>query len=104
MIIQIFRAGKKKIALKKALKLKRTDPHPDVSNTLGIIYRALSKRNLALKEYENAMTGLLIIFKNDPNWKNGKAKDQLLQLFESLGQENPLVLKGRRKLSSLIFS
>jgi putative thioredoxin len=46
----------------------------------------------------------LNIFIKDKNWENGKAKDQLIQLFETLGDKNILALKGRRKLSSIIFS
>ena len=59
---------------------------------------------ISTKEFESAIIELLRIFKEDPTWENGKAKDQLLQLFESLGPDNPVVLKGRRKLSSIIFS
>ena len=33
-----------------------------------------------------------------------KPKDQLIQLFDTLGTKNELALKGRRKLSSMIFS
>ena len=59
---------------------------------------------IASKEYEDAINVLLTIFKEDANWEDGKAKNQLLQIFESLGHDNPIVLKGRRKLSSIIFS
>ena len=47
---------------------------------------------------------LLNIFKIDKSWENGKAKDQLFLLFDTLGNKNELVLKARRKLSSIIFS
>ena len=47
---------------------------------------------------------LLNIFKIDKSWENGKAKDQLILLFDTLGNKNELVLKARRKLSSIIFS
>ena len=58
----------------------------------------------ANEDYENSIENLLSIFKKDKNWENGKAKDQLIQLFETLGDKNILALKGRRKLSSIIFS
>ena len=59
---------------------------------------------IANEDYENSIENLLNIFKKDKNWEEGKAKDQLIQLFETLGDKNILALKGRRKLSSIIFS
>jgi putative thioredoxin len=59
---------------------------------------------IANEDYENSIENLLNIFIKDKNWENGKAKDQLIQLFETLGDKNILALKGRRKLSSIIFS
>ena len=59
---------------------------------------------IANEDYENSIENLLNIFKKDKNWENGKAKDQLIELFETLGDKNILALKGRRKLSSIIFS
>ncbi len=64
----------------------------------------LALSQIANEEYENSIENLLDIFKIDKSWKNGKAKDQLIQLFETLGSKNELVLKGRRRLSSMIFS
>jgi putative thioredoxin len=55
-------------------------------------------------EYENSIENLLDIFRIDKSWENGKAKDQLILLFDTLGNKNELVLKARRKLSSIIFS
>ena len=72
-------------------------------NNLHYIFE-LALYHISSKEYEKAITDLLRIFKEDPAWENGKAKDQLLQLFESLGHDDPLVLKGRRNLSSIIYS
>ena len=78
---------------------KKTNFSHDLLNT---ITESLSK--VSYKDYDSAILDLLKIFKEDPTWENGKAKDQLLQLFESLGHDNPIVLKGRRKLSSIVFS
>ena len=64
----------------------------------------LALSQIANEKYEESIENLLDIFKIDKNWKNGKAKDQLIQLFDTLGNKNELVLKGRRKLSSVIFS
>jgi len=80
----------------------RSDILKDPNNLHYLFELALSQ--ISSQEYENAITDLLRIFKENPAWENGKAKDQLLQLFESLGHDDPLVLKGRRKLSSIIYS
>jgi putative thioredoxin len=45
----------------------------------------------------------LAAFKQDRDWNDGAAKDQLFQVFDSLKPNDPIVLNGRRKLSSMIF-
>ena len=72
-------------------------------NSLELKYE-LALYQIANEDYENSIENLLNIFKKDKNWENGKAKDQLIQLFETLGDKNILGLKGRRRLSSIIFS
>ena len=64
----------------------------------------LALSQIANEEYEDSIENLLYIFKIDKSWENGKAKDQLILLFDTLGNKNELVLKARRKLSSIIFS
>ena len=53
---------------------------------------------------EDAIEVLLELFKLDPFWGDGKAKEQLIQLLDSMGPENEAAKSGRRRLSSLIFS
>jgi len=53
---------------------------------------------------EGAIDSLLIIFGKDAEWQEGAAKEQLFKLFEALGPKDPLAQKGRRRLSSMIFS
>ena len=72
-------------------------------NSLELKYE-LALYQIANEDYENSIENLLNIFIKDKNWENGKAKDQLIQLFETLGDKNVLALKGRRRLSSIIFS
>jgi putative thioredoxin len=59
---------------------------------------------LANKDREGAVDQLLELFRRDREWNNGAAKEQLFKLFESFGPKDPLTLKGRRRLSSMIFS
>ena len=87
------------------------------TRSLGIIQNDLEKNpnsldlkfelalsQIANEDYEDSIENLLNIFKIDKSWENGKAKDQLILLFDTLGNKNELVLKARRKLSSIIFS
>ena len=64
----------------------------------------LALAQIANEDFKDSIDSLLDIFKNDKDWDDGKAKDQLIQLFDTLGNKNDLVLKGRRRLSSMIFS
>lgn len=47
---------------------------------------------------------LLDIFRRDRDWNDGAAKTQLFTIFDALKPNDPVVLDGRRKLSSLIFA
>lgn len=53
---------------------------------------------------EEAVDALLDLFRRDREWNNGAAKAQLFTIFEALKPTDPIVLKGRRKLSSMIFA
>lgn len=52
---------------------------------------------------EEAVDMLLDLFKLDRDWNDGAAKAQLFTLFGALKPQDPIVLKGRRRLSSMIF-
>ena len=53
---------------------------------------------------EGAVGELLELFRRDREWNDGAAKAQLFTIFEALQPNDPVVLNGRRKLSSLIFA
>ncbi|MEM9059203.1 MAG: thioredoxin [Pseudomonadota bacterium] len=53
---------------------------------------------------EAAIEALLELFRRDREWNDGAAKEQLMTLFDTLGPKDPLALKGRRRLSSMIFA
>lgn len=59
---------------------------------------------LAKNDNEGAIEALLELFRRDRDWNEGAAKERLLKLFESLGPTDPLVAKGRRRLSSMMFA
>ena len=58
----------------------------------------------AAGDAEGAVDQLLELFKRDREWNDGAAKAQLFTVFEALKPEDPIVLNGRRKLSSMIFA
>lgn len=58
----------------------------------------------AVGDVEGAVTTLLDLFKLDREWNDGAAKTQLFTIFEALKPQDPIVLAGRRRLSSIIFA
>ena len=64
----------------------------------------LAKLLLAKGENENAINELLKIIEFDPKWNDGEARKQLIEIFNILGNEDILVIEGRKKLSSMLFS
>ncbi len=58
----------------------------------------------AAGDAEGAVTELLEIFRRDREWNEGAAKTQLFTIFDALKPNDPVVLNGRRKLSSMIFA
>ena len=53
---------------------------------------------------QGAVDELLELFRRDREWNEGAAKTQLFTIFDSLPGKDPIVLAGRRKLSSMIFA
>ncbi|MBC7157532.1 MAG: tetratricopeptide repeat protein [Rhodobacteraceae bacterium] len=51
-----------------------------------------------------AVDELLDLFQRDREWNEGAAKAQLFTIFEALKPNDPIVQKGRRRLSSMIFA
>ncbi len=64
----------------------------------------LAKLLLAKGENENAINELLKIIEFDPKWNDGEARKQLIEIFNILGNEDIMVIEGRKKLSSMLFS
>ncbi|MGR3501928.1 thioredoxin [Pseudaestuariivita sp.] len=58
----------------------------------------------AAGETEAAVDALLDLFRRDREWNDGAAKTQLFTIFDALKPNDPVVLNGRRKLSSMIFA
>jgi len=58
----------------------------------------------ATGDVAGAIDELLELFRRDREWNDGAAKAQLFTIFEALKPNDPLVQKGRRRLSSMIFT
>lgn len=59
---------------------------------------------LAAGNPAEAVDQLLELFRRDREWNEGAAKSQLFTIFEALKPQDPIVLAGRRRLSSMIFA
>jgi putative thioredoxin len=64
---------------------------------LALAYHAAGK-------VEDAVDTLLDLFRRDREWNDSAAKTQLFTIFDALKPNDPIVQKGRRRLSSMIFA
>lgn len=64
----------------------------------------LAQALYANADAQGAVDHLLELFRRDREWNDGAVKTQLFTIFDALKPEDPVVLNGRRKLSSLIFA
>ncbi|MDQ1849926.1 thioredoxin [Gemmobacter fulvus] len=58
----------------------------------------------AAGKVDEAVDQLLDLFRRDREWNDGAARAQLFTIFDALKPQDPIVLRGRRKLSSMIFA
>ena len=53
---------------------------------------------------DDALEQLLTIIRKQRAWNDDAARKQLLQLFDAWGTEDPAAIRGRQKLSSILFA
>ena len=58
----------------------------------------------ALGKRDEAVNQLVAIARRDRTWNEQAARKQLLQFFEAWGLMDPAAIRGRRQLSTLLFS
>ncbi|WP_110969096.1 MULTISPECIES: thioredoxin [Pseudomonas] len=63
----------------------------------------LTIQQLSRQQYEAALEGLLKLFKRNRGYDNGVAHKTLLQVFDLLGNDHPLVGVYRRKLFAALY-
>ena len=79
---------------------RKLDKNPDDHQSrfdLAIALNAEGKRDEAAEQ-------LVTLMKRDRTWNEDGARKKLLDFFEAWGAKDPATLKGRRLLSSLLFS
>ena len=64
----------------------------------------LARAHLGAGAMAPAMDALLAVIERDRDWNDGAARRKLLTIFEALGAAHPETLRGRRRLSSILFS
>ncbi|MBR9764282.1 MAG: thioredoxin [Rhodobacteraceae bacterium] len=64
----------------------------------------LAQALYASGQAQEAVDQLLELFRRDREWNDGAAKQQLFTIFDALKPQDPVVLAGRRRLSSMIFA
>ncbi|MGY6410630.1 MAG: tetratricopeptide repeat protein [Alkalilacustris sp.] len=64
----------------------------------------LAQALYAAGDAAGAVDELLELFRRDREWNEGAARAQLLTIFDALKPNDPVVLKGRRRLSSMVFA
>lgn len=64
----------------------------------------LANALMANDDATGAVDQLLESFRRDREWNDGAARTELFTIFDALAPTDPVVLNGRRKLSSMIFA
>jgi putative thioredoxin len=79
---------------------RRLDAAPDDHQARFDLALALN----AAGDRAGAVDALIEIVRRDREWNESGARKQLLQFFEAWGAKDPASMKGRQRLSSLLFS
>ena len=53
---------------------------------------------------EQAIDALVEILRKKRDWNEGAAKEQLVKIFEALGNAHPDTVEGRQKMASVLFA
>jgi len=64
----------------------------------------LAGAHIAGGNMEAGLDELLAITERDQEWNEEAARKKILTVFEALGPTHPATLRGRRRLSSILFS
>ncbi|MET0182073.1 MAG: co-chaperone YbbN [Caulobacterales bacterium] len=79
---------------------RKVDADPADLDSRFELARALSARG----DLEGAVDHLIAIIAKQRDWNDDAAKKQLFKIFDAAGSTSDIAKKGRRKLSSIVFS
>ena len=65
---------------------------------------ALAEGLIAAGKLEDAIDALLAVIERDREWEDQAARKKLLTVFDALGGGHAATIRGRRRLSSILFS
>ena len=64
----------------------------------------LASAQIGAGAIEEGIDGLLAMIEQDREWNEEAARKKLLTVFDALGPTDPTTIKGRRRLSAILFS
>ena len=75
----------------------------------GVHFGHQTRFDLALAYYAQgdnaqAIDELVIILRKNRSWNEDAAKEQLVKIFEALGDTHPDTVEGRQKMASVLFA
>eukprot|EP01129_Flabellula_baltica_P009427 TRINITY_DN384_c0_g1_i1.p1 TRINITY_DN384_c0_g1~~TRINITY_DN384_c0_g1_i1.p1 ORF type:complete len:367 (+),score=80.28 TRINITY_DN384_c0_g1_i1:180-1280(+) len=79
--------------------LKKIEENPkdiEALYQLGVVYYSQS-------DYENSISYLLKSIRQDINWNEKAAYTMVMKIFDHLGPNDPLTIKGRRRLGNYVY-
>jgi putative thioredoxin len=79
---------------------QKVERHPDDLQSRYDLALALNAENKRVEAAEQ----LVAVMKRDREWNEDGARKKLLEFFEAWGFKDPATIRGRRLLSSLLFS
>ena len=90
----------------KGLKFILSLKNQETKKTSDVLQLAYNKalKDISDSKMEQGIDGLINIVKQNREWKNKKAHNLLLEVFEAMGNAHPLIKSSRRKLSAILFS
>ena len=97
-------------ALEVAQQAANAGPIPELQQALAADPNAhqtrldLAMALFAANRREEAVDELLELVRRDRDWNEQAGRTQLVKFFEAFGPTDPLTLRGRRRLSSILFS
>ncbi len=96
-----YKSAERLIPLAEAMEERSGDAMPPEAGIDAVYQRAL--RLITMGNYPAALDGLLEVLRENKRYKEGKAKEIVLGIFELLGEQHPLTREYRPQLANILF-